>query len=73
MCYVYVEQCYLAKEGGEFDFVCLLQEYPEFPVHSSLLLHYSDMLLQGSRHALWTCQVQRSFLGVLSNTLTHAK
>ena len=25
------------------------------------------------RHALSTCQVQRSFLGVLSNTLTHAK
>ena len=68
-----MEQCYLAKEGGEFGFVCLLQEYPELAVHSSLLLHSSDMLLQGSPHALSTCQVQRSFLGVLSNTLTHAK
>ena len=43
-----MEQCYLAKEGGEFGFVCLLQEYPEFAVHSSLLLHSSGMLLQGS-------------------------
>ena len=25
------------------------------------------------RHALSTCQVQRRFLGVLSNTLAHAK
>ena len=46
--YMCMEQCYLAKEGGEFGFVCLLQEYPEFAVHSSLLLHSSDILLQGS-------------------------
>ena len=46
--YMCKEHCYLAKEGGEFGFVCLLQEYPEFAVHSSLLLYSSDMLLQGS-------------------------
>ena len=46
--YMCMEQCYLAKEGGEFGFVCLFQEYPELAVHSSLLRHSSDMLLQGS-------------------------
>ena len=42
--------------GGEFGFVCLLQEYPEFAVHSSLHGNaFTEQLMSFSPHLLHPC------------------